>query len=246
MPWPWAGFCPRPFTLATPNAFIKAFSQWRSSWLSREGVLAVAALVIMGLYALGLIFFDARWSILGLLGAALSLATVFATAMIYAQMKTVPRWHSWTVPVQFLAYALTGGALMTGKVTLALWLLPLLAAVQTIAWALQDRQEKNAETTIATATGLGAIGSVRAFEAPHTGENYLTREMVFRVGRKHAATLKAIAVFLFAALPLIILLLPFHHMLAVLAILAHLAGVLVQRWLFFAEAKHVVSHYYGR
>ena len=41
------------------------------------------------------------------------------------------------------------------------------------------------------------------------------------------------------------LLIPFAHVFAALAILSHIAGVLVQRWLFFAEAKHVVSLYYG-
>ncbi len=234
------------FHLGHPERAIKAFSQWRSSWLSREGVLAVATLIVMGLYALGLVFFGTQVRILGMLGAALALATVLATSMIYAQMKTVPRWHNWSPPVLFLGYAITGGALLTGRVTLVLWLLPLLAIAQILAWFDQDRREKSAETTIATATGLGNIGKVRAFESPHTGENYLTQEMAFRVGRKHAATLKVIALFLFAALPFLLLLLPFNHAFAILAVLSHLAGVLAQRWLFFAEAKHVVSLYYGR
>ena len=90
------------------------------------------------------------------------------------------------------------------------------------------------------------IGRVRAFEAPHTGENYLTHEMVFQVGRKHAAVLKVIALVLAFILPVAFLMLPFHHVLAALAVLSHLAGVLVQRWLFFAEARHVVGLYYGR
>ncbi len=234
------------FHLGHPERFLKAFSQWRSSWLSREGVLAVAALVVMGLYALGLVFFSAQWSVLGWLGGALSALTVFATSMIYTQMKTVPRWNNWSVPVLFLGYALVGGALLTGRVTWVLWLLPVLAIVQIVAWFDQDRREAATDTTIATATGLGKIGKVRAFEAPHTGDNYLTKEMVFRIGRKHAAVLKVIALFLFAALPLLLLLLPFHHMLAIVAVLAHLAGVVVQRWLFFAEARHAVSTYYGR
>lgn len=234
------------FHLGHPERFLKAFSQWRSSWLSREAVLAVAALVVMGLYALGLVFFGAQWTLLGWIGGVLSILTVFATSMIYTQMKTVPRWNNWSVPVLFLGYAIVGGALLTGRVTLVLLLIPLLAVAQILAWFDQDRREKNAETTIATATGLGTIGTVRAFEAPHTGENYLTKEMVFRIGRKHSATLKVIALFLFAALPFLLFLLPFHHMLAIIAVLSHLAGVLVQRWLFFAEARHAVSTYYGR
>ena len=234
------------FHLGHPERAVKAFTQWRSSWLSREGVLSVAALMVMGLYAFGLVFFNAQWTFLGIIGGALSALTVFATSMIYAQMKTVPRWNNWSAPVLFLGYAFVGGALMTGRVTMVLWLLPMLAIIQIIAWFDQDRREAVAATTIATATGLGKIGTVRAFESPHTGDNYLTKEMVFRIGRKHAAVLKVISLFLFAALPLLLLLLPFHHMLAIIAVLAHLVGVIVQRWLFFAEAKHAVSTYYGR
>ncbi len=66
----------------------------------------------------------------------------------------------------------------------------LLGILQIVAWFDQDRRETTSETTLATATGLGGIGEVRAFEPPHTGSNYLTNEMVFRVGRKHAARSK--------------------------------------------------------
>ena len=234
------------FHLGHPERALKAFTQWRSSWLSREAWAAVVALVLMGLYALGLVFFDARWSVFGVLGGIKSLVTVFATSMIYTQMRTVPRWNHWSPPVLFLGYAIAGGALLTGKVTFAITFLAVVAILQIIAWIDQNRKEETSETTPETATGLGTIGSVRAFESPHTGENYLTKEMVFRVGRKHAHKLKAIALVLMAGLPIVLLLLPFFHILAAIAVLSHLAGVLVQRWLFFAEARHVVGLYYGR
>jgi DMSO reductase anchor subunit len=97
-----------------------------------------------------------------------------------------------------------------------------------------------------TATGLGAMGRVRALEPPHTGGNYLLHEMVHVVGRKHSRRLRVIAVVLASALPTILLLLPFSHALAGLAVLAHVAGMLAARWLFFAEAEHVVGLYYGK
>jgi DMSO reductase anchor subunit len=234
------------FHLGHPERALKAFTQWRSSWLSREAWLAVVALVVMGIYALGLVFFDTRLRVFGILGGLLSLGTVFATSMIYTQMRTVPRWNHWATPILFLAYAIVGGALLTGRVELARALLPLLLLLQVFAWIDQDRHEKADPTDIGTATGLGSRGTVRAFEAPHTGENYLTKEMVFRIGRKHSTILKAIALVLGMALPALLLFLPFHHALAALAVLLHLTGVIVQRWLFFAEARHVVSFYYGR
>ncbi len=234
------------FHLGHPERALKALTQWRSSWLSREGWAAVVTLVIMALYGLGLVFFDMRWRLFGIPGGLLALATVFATSMIYTQMRTVPRWNHWSPPVLFMGYAIAGGALMTGRVGLVLWLLPLIGLVQIAAWIDQDRSEAASETNMATATGLGGTGSVRAFEAPHTGANYLTKEMVFHIGRKHSTVLKVIAIALAIVLPVFLLLLPFNHVFAALAVISHLAGVLVQRWLFFAEARHVVGLYYGR
>jgi DMSO reductase anchor subunit len=96
-----------------------------------------------------------------------------------------------------------------------------------------------------TATGLGDRGRVRSFEPPHTGPNYLLREMVFVVGRRHAMRLRFAAVILMAILPLVLLSPAFGKIGAALAALVHLSGVAVSRWLFFAEAEHVVGLYYG-
>lgn len=234
------------FHLGHPERALKSFTQWRSSWLSREAWAAAAAMAVMGLYAAMIIFMDTRVAILGWVGAALSLLTVFTTSMIYTQLKTVPRWNHWSPPVLFMAYAIVGGLLMAGQVSVAVPLLVALGVLQVVAWVDQDRKEAASDTTLATATGLGNIGAVKAFESPHTGGNYLTHEMAFRVARKHAQTLKIISVILAVVVPVVLLLLPFHHLLALLAVISHFAGVAAQRWLFFAEAKHVVSLYYGR
>jgi len=234
------------FHLGRPERALKAFSQWRTSWLSREAVVSVAALVVMALYGAGLVFFGEAWRVIGALGAILSLATVVCTAMIYAQLATVPRWKTWLTPALFVSLSLAGGALLAGQVTAALVLLPLAAAVQVAWWLRGDRALARSGTNMATATGLGGIGAVRAFEAPHTGSNYLLREFAFEVGRKHAVKLRVIALGLGFALPVALLLLPVSHALAALAGLSHLAGVAASRWLFFAEAEHVVGLYYGK
>ncbi|CAN0463268.1 MAG: dibenzothiophene desulfurase [Mameliella sp.] len=232
--------------LGRPERALKAFSQWRSSWLSREAWMAVVALTVMGIYAALLVFLNLQITVLGWLGAALCLATVFTTSMIYTQLKTVPRWHHWSTPVLFQLYALGGGALLSGRVTTGLVLIVLAALAQAGWWLAGDQRLATSGTTIESATGLGHIGKVRAFEPPHTGSNYLLREMVFVVGRKHGQKLRLIALVLMAVLPVLLLLLPFGHLLAVVAVLSHVAGVLVSRWLFFAEAEHVVGLYYGK
>ncbi len=235
------------FHLGHPERALKAFTQWKTSWLSREAWCAVVALVLMALYGAGLVFFDQRWIILGLLGAVFSLGTVFTTSMIYGQLKTIPRWKQPLTPFNFLSLCIAGGALLAGQITAAIILLVIAGAIQAATWVMGDKALANSGTDLASATQLGSIGSVRAFEPPHTGTNYLLREFVYVVGRKHAQKLRIIALGLMAVLPvLLLLILPANHLVAVIAVLAHIAGVLTARWLFFAEAEHVVGFYYGK
>ena len=93
-------------------------------------------------------------------------------------------------------------------------------------------------------------GRVRLVEPPHVGQNYILREMGFRVARKHAGKLRRIALALGGGIPALLgllgLLIGADIALAPLAVLAAMTGALVERWLFFAEATHTVTLYYGR
>ncbi len=233
------------FHLGNRKNAIKAFSQWRTSWLSREAWLSVFALVAMGLYAAGAVFGSVLIAPIGIIGAALSVATVYSTSMIYAQLKTVPRWNQPLTPVLFLSLSLAGGAMLAAATMVAIPLLVLAGVIQLAWWWQGDRRFGEAGSTLATATGLGAIGTPRQFEPPHTGTNYLMKEMVFVVGRKHARKLRTIAFAAMIVFPVLMLLVSGGHLAAGLAILSHLAGTLISRWLYFAEAEHVVGLYYG-
>ena len=234
------------FHLGHPERALKAFTQWKTSWLSREGWCAVLALIVMGLYAIGVVFLGQRFSVPGAVGALLSLTTVFTTSMIYTQLKTIPRWNMNLTPAMFLGFSLAGGALLAGQVRFALPLLLIAALVQILYWRQGDRAFAESGTNPGTATGLGTRGTVRAFEPPHTGTNYLLREFVHVVGRKHAKKLRVVSFVLAFVLPVLFLLIPFSHFIAMLAVLSHLAGVATSRWLFFAQAEHVVGLYYGK
>ncbi|MGB3246047.1 MAG: DmsC/YnfH family molybdoenzyme membrane anchor subunit [Sulfitobacter sp.] len=235
------------FHLGHPERAIKAFRQWRTSWLSREGICAVTALILMALYGAGLVFFDKQWLVLGIPGALFSLFTVFTTSMIYTQLKTIPRWNQpLLTPANFISLSLAGGALLAGQIIAAIVLLIVAGIIQFATWMIGDTRLAESGTDMASATQLGGIGTVRAFEPPHTGTNYLLREFVHVVGRKHAQKLRIISMVLMVALPVILLLLPFNHFFALIAVLAHIAGVLIARWLFFAQAEHVVGLYYGK
>jgi DMSO reductase anchor subunit len=233
------------FHLGNPQRFLKAFSQWRSSWLSREGCLAVAALAVLGLFAIGSLM-SAVWQPLGYIGAVLAVLTVFATSMIYAQLKTVPRWNHWSTPVLFMLLSLGGGGLLAMQVWPATIFLALAGVVQLVAWLSGDGRFESRGTDIGTATGLGIRGIVRAFEPPHTGNNYLLKEMVHKVGRKHAVKLRIIAFVLMIVAPLGLLIISYDVPMVILAAILNATGTFAQRWLFFAEAEHVVGLYYGK
>jgi DMSO reductase anchor subunit len=108
-----------------------------------------------------------------------------------------------------------------------------------------------AHSNAGSATGLGSLGTVRLFEAPHTSENYLLKEMGFRIARKHASKLRRIAIALGFCLPALLSLVPLVSagwpavLATLLAAGSASIGIFVERWLFFAEAKHAVTLYYG-
>ena len=234
------------FHLGRPERSIKAFKQWRSSWLSREAIAAVFTLSVMAVYAIGRIFFDYDIRILGVAGATMSIVTVFTTSMIYAQLKSIPRWNTKLTPAYFLSLSLAGGALLAGQIKFCLLLLLISGIIQLLVWIKGDRALALSGTTIESGTGLGTIGRVRAFEPPHTGTNYLLKEFVHIVGRKHSAKLRMIALILMIGTPILLLSLSFSYFLAALSVISHIAGLFISRWLFFAEAEHVVGLYYGK
>ncbi len=234
------------FHLGRPERSLKAFKQWRSSWLSREAIAAVFTLSVMAVYAIGRIFFDYDIRILGVVGALMSIVTVFTTSMIYAQLKSIPRWNTKLTPAYFLSLSLAGGALLAGQITFCLLLLLISGIIQLLVWIKGDRALALSGTTIESGTGLGTIGRVRAFEPPHTGTNYLLKEFVHIVGRKHSTKLRIIALILMIGTPILLLSLSFSHFLAALSVISHISGLFISRWLFFAEAEHVVGLYYGK
>ncbi|MGA1022238.1 MAG: dimethyl sulfoxide reductase anchor subunit family protein [Candidatus Puniceispirillaceae bacterium] len=252
-----AGLLSSTFHLGHPERAWRALTQWRSSWLSREGVLAVLALIAMAVWGLYYTRHGAPpvWAN-GLIAALMAL-TVYATSMIYASLRTVARWHHPLTPVCYLMFAASSGlvavlwvlAVLGQQISPPLLLSAMLAVasawgIKIIWWQLAGAGGSG--SSLATATGLGSLGTVRSIMPPHTSENYLQHEMGFVVARKHAAQLRVMALLVGGVLPmaLLFLLAPVPLVLGV-AVIAHMAGIFVERWLFFAEAKHSVTLYYG-
>jgi DMSO reductase anchor subunit len=257
--------------LGKPARAWRAFSQWRTSWLSREGVAAMATFAIAVLLAAALLpsqlsgdaWDRAQLSVAGkgiaLLAMLASLVTVHCTAMIYGSLKPIPAWRHRFVPFVYGAFALfTGGLLFCAIATLLGRPMTNMAALGGIVAAivlcvLKLKYWRDIDVPLPATRG-DAVGlpqrTVTVFERPHTEANYLTKEMGFVVARRHAKWLRRLAVALFAVLPAVLLLPAWIFVHADLApwftaaALCAVAGAFVERWLFFAEAKHMVTLYY--
>lgn len=248
--------------LGRPGRAWRALSQWRSSWLSREGIASLLAYLPM--LAVAWLAFTRRGGftlrIAGALLALCALATVLCTANIYRSLKTIPAWRTRQVLPLYFAFALLSGGLWLWAwlalapdhphgtaFPLALLALAVVAAVvKTDYWRGIDALPA---ITAGHATGLETLGRVRAFEGPVTEQSYLTREMAFVLARRHAARLRRIALMLFAVVPAlgIVIVLPSHAFwLAPATAAVAVAGLFIERWLFFAEARHTVAAFFPR
>ena len=258
-----AGLFSSAFHLGHPERAWRAMSQWRTSWLSREGLIAIIGYVPALYFAYGWVVQQDNsglYGLVGLLVAVLSIATVFITSMIYASLKTIRQWSNRWVPPGYILFSLMTGAVLLnallhwfaiGAINTGVLLVAVGSATLKLRyWKSIDNSEP--ESTAETATGLGELGSVSLVQSPHTEDNYLLKEMGFQIGRKHARKLRKITLLLAFLLPAIFTLLAFAEITVIstvavtLAAMSALAGIVVERWLFFAEATHTVTLYYGR
>jgi DMSO reductase anchor subunit len=235
--------------LGHPERAWRAITQWRTSWLSREGVTALIAYVPAVLFPLLWLITGAPGPV-GFASAVMAAVTVICTGMIYASLKPIRQWHNpYVLPIYLLAALFSGGACLAGAATFwhaAPWLAYASGAIAAATLAAKLAYWRSIDASAgarspADATGLGKLGIVRSLDPPHTEENYLLREMGYRIARKHAARLRVVAVVLGFIAPIVLL--PF---VPPVAAIAALLGLLVERWLFFAEATHTITLYYGR
>jgi len=258
--------------LGKPLRAWRALSQWRSSWLSREGVASLLTYLPalgLGLPALAGALgaeaapFPGGRRVAGLALALGAAATVVCTANIYASLKPIRAWRDRGVVPGYLLLGLYSGGLLlwlgaalAGAAAGAMRMLPVGLAILALACAWLKRGywrriDALPPANAGRATGLDALGATRTLEQPHTEENYLTREMGFVFARRHARRLRAFVQGAGFAAPALLAAAaaawPAAGAVAAAPALASaLCGLLVERWLFFAEARHAVAGYYAR
>ncbi len=190
-----AGLVSSTFHLGRPERAWLAFSQWRSSWLSREGVFSIAAypaIILFGALWLQLMPWTAILFPAAILTIVLCTVTVYCTAKIYSSLPTIPQWRDPFVDIGYLVLSLATGAALLAFLTAVFGfnapVIGRLAAASLIAAAIcklvywRRIDAAPPRYTMGQATGLGSLGSVRQWEPPHTGENFVMREMGYSIG----------------------------------------------------------------
>ncbi|MFT4565011.1 MAG: DMSO reductase anchor subunit [Gammaproteobacteria bacterium] len=252
------------FHLGHPERAWRAVTQWRTSWLSREGVCALLTYIPATLFVYAWAFLDVDNSAIRLSGLAsvvLALITVFTTAMIYASLRSIHAWNNKWVPLNYLLLALATGLILlnaflawlgvdaTRLTLVAIGVLAGSLSAKLLYWRFIDSSSSNSSNASAIGSAIGS--TVKLTQSPHSQPNYLQQEMVFVIARKHAHKLRRISVVMTFVIPSLLLaatlyLNPnFTIVATTLTVPVATVGILIERWLFFAEAKHTVALYYN-
>ena len=250
--------------LANPKNAWRAFFRFRTSWLSREGVFAVLFYPFALLYLLGVFLSDTGnigflTKLMGLFGVMLSFATLFSQGMIYGCLKTIKQWNTPLTPTNYILLAFATGALlfnlvlalyghaslgMMGGITLGLIFIATVAKSIYYFWIRTP-----SASSINTATGF-ARGKVRLLDVGHTAGTFLTEEFGYKTPQGRINLFKVL-VFVcgffvpFLLTTLMVVSAEAAVFSALLAFVIAMVGISLERWLFFAEANHVVNLYHG-
>ena len=247
--------------LGRPARAWRAAAMWRTSWLSREVIVLPAFIALVALWWLGL----ARAAppvltqlVLPLAAIAVAVLLWYCTAMIYACLRFIEEWAQPLTLVNFVMLGIASGFVLASALAALAGERAFLAAsgpaalvATLVAWAtrmaaLRHNAAIRHRSTLQSATGIRAARLVQTSMGMSAG-SFNTREFFHRASRLAMRRIRLAVIVLAFAAPLVIMLLAWATAAAPLWIVAALVqapGLLADRWLFFAQAKHPQNLYY--
>ena len=247
-----AGLIASFFHLGHPERAWRSAAKWRTSWLSREVIALPLAMALIAAYGF-LQYSNAAsaatlWT--GALGVAACAALFVCTGMIYACLKFLQEWASPLTIVNFTLLGCASGGTLAAA--LAAQVAPGVAGPAVI-WAalataaaffmrgaslLRNRNLRH-KSNLQTAIGVKhpRIGQIAQGAM---GGSFNTRE--FFHGRTREVVSAVKAGFLLAGFVLPLAFIGAGWLAAAFCI--QFAGLLAERWYFFAEARHPQNLYY--
>jgi len=245
------------FHLGHPERGWRAAAMWRTSWLSREVIVLPVFMALVFAYGSAHYYGCPATVWLGVAGVGACIALFVCTAMIYACLKFLQEWHT---PLTLVNYFMLGCASgFTFATVLAVWTAPaLVAALAQCAIAFTIAGFASRMASLVRNARLKSRSSLQsAIGIPHPqiqqksqgqmGGSFNTREFFHGKSVRWLRSIKWL--FLAAAFAVPVLLLAagvamVSMSLLVAAFIVQFAGLLAERWFFFAQARHSQNLYY--
>lgn len=244
------------FHLGHPERAWRSAAMWRTSWLSRE-VIALPAFMALtaaygGLHAIGR---SEAAIVAGALACVACVALYVCTGMIYACLPFLQEWRTPLTVVNFIALGTASG--LTAAAALAAWLhAPLTrpyAVAALVAGAvgyvtrlatLARNARLRPKSTVATAIGVKHPRIVQIAQGA-MGGSFNTREFFHGRPREVVRAVRWSFLALVFPVPAVLLAVGGQSPAVLgLAFATQYAGLLAERWYFFAEARHPQNLYY--
>jgi len=253
------------FHLANPKNAWRAFMRFKTSWLAREGLLAILFYPILALY-LYFIYIDMQinnfmlMQYYSFLIFTISTVIIYCTGMIYACLKTIPQWNTIWTPINYITIGFALAAMIfffilnlngydtTSYENYTLSIIAFSLATKLTYYFVIRLPKYNIADATNAAVKLKST-NVRLLDVGHTGGTFLTDEFGYKVAERKLFRIKILSIFSGFIIPFfLIYIYSFIYeniALCSLAIFLSFIGMISERWLFFAQAKHVVNLYHG-
>jgi len=251
-----AGLLASFFHLGRPERAWRSATMWRTSWLSREVIALPLFMALVALY--GALHWTGRLQgalAAGALAALACVALFVCTGMIYACLKFLQEWHSPLSVVNFILLGSASGA--TAAAALAAWLQPAFArgyvaaalVLGALAYlgrlaSLSRNTRLRPKSTLASAIGVKHPKIVQIAQGA-MGGSFNTREFFHGRPREVVRAVRwSLLALVFPVPALLLLSSSLSAPVLGAAFILQYAGLLAERWYFFAEAKHPQNLYY--
>ncbi len=245
------------FHLGHPLRAWRATHMWRTSWLSREVIVLPLTIAVICAWSVVQWFQLPGSTALAITALILTGLLWLCTAMIYACLRFLQEWAHPITTVNFVLIGLASGCTLNAffwsltrtdllGVTLAPALGCMLVASAARVWSLRRNATLKAKSTLQSALGIKHPQITQKAQGASAG-SFNTREYFHGKSMAFVVRARAIMLTLGFALPGLLCLLAWwsdSRLLLGLAIPVQYFGLLVERWVFFAQAKHPQNLYY--
>ena len=237
------------FHLGHPERAWRAVAMWRTSWLSRE------VIVLPAFMAMVLAYGASGSPVAGAIAAILCLALFICTAMIYACLKFLQEWHTPLTFVNFVLLGLASGLTLAvplavlrypqfaGPLALAAFGAGALAWIVRVATLIRNARLRP-KSTLQSAIGI-AQPKIAQKAQGFMGGSFNTREFFHGKPKPVLGAVRWLFLALIFPVPAWLLGWGGGSLEVFIAAFAtQFAGLLAERWYFFAEARHPQNLYY--